>query len=446
MSKKCRYGFYLFSFFSLHILLGSLSGFTNNHPCCHEDPKIEYYLSPKPTQKFQYRVQYETFFSAMIGKEKGFFIILPGDFDQDPGIRYPVLFLLHGYNFYRNGFWWKVVSPERAKEIQCKVKEEEYHWLLHEDIAAIAYAMTDSKNKTYRDLEKSLEERFEEVSKRGGLAKKDYTPKEIAISIVSHNLHQGNLGDPYQSLQKMIIVLPDGDSGFYTDENEGRSLFPETKDKGGCDHFNQGEALSYSLLPFLYMKPGALGKYESYFLELVRHIESHPRYRERILPKRGIGGASMGGFGAIKLGLKYPHLFQSMSSQSGLLDLERMKNKWMLKMLMPEFLEVFGRLEPQSFPPSSSIDLSHIRANNPVTLVKQKKWNQLPSSIYFDYGEKEGYSGITEGNRSFEKATVERSHQVPVQPFNGGAGHNYQFWRSRLGNVLKHHSDILRKE
>ncbi len=133
-----------------------------------------------------------------------------------------------------------------------------------------------------------------------------------------------------------------------------------------------------------------------------------------------------------------------MSSQSGLLDLERVKNKWMLKMLMPEFLEIFGRLEAHGLPPSSSLDLSHIRANSPVAIVKERKINRLPLSLYFDYGEKEDYSGISEGNRNFEKATGEGSHQVPVQPFNGRAGHNYQFWRSRLGTVLKHHSDQLR--
>ncbi len=65
----------------------------------------------------------------------------------------------------------------KSKEILCEVKEEEYHWLLHEDIAVIAYAMMDSKNRTYRDLEKSLEERFEELSKYGGLTKGDYTPE-----------------------------------------------------------------------------------------------------------------------------------------------------------------------------------------------------------------------------------------------------------------------------
>jgi S-formylglutathione hydrolase FrmB len=165
------------------------------------------------------------------------------------------------------------------------------------------------------------------------------------------------------------------------------------------------------------MKPGALGKHESYLLELIGHIESRSSYRDRVLPRRGVGGVSMGGLGAIKLGLKYPDLFQSMSSQSGLLDLELLKNKWMLKMLMPEFLEVFGQLDAKSLPPVSSLAPGHLRAN---------------------------YSGITEGNRNFERAIGEGSHQIPAQMFNGRAGHNYQFWRSRLGNVLRHHSDQLK--
>ena len=67
----------------------------------------------------------------------------------------------------------------------------------------------------------------------------------------------------------MIIMLPDGDNGFYTDENEGKRFFPQTKNPKACDDFNSGEGLNYSLFPFLYMKPGALGRYESYFLEFV---------------------------------------------------------------------------------------------------------------------------------------------------------------------------------
>jgi S-formylglutathione hydrolase FrmB len=414
-------------------------------PCCPEDPGLSYFLFPRASQTYPYLVRYETFFSTQLNKEKGLFVILPEDFFQDPNTRYPVLVLLHGYNFHRTGIWWNVHSPEKAKRLLCEVKEEEYHWLLHENIAVIAYAMMDSKNRTYRDLEQSLEKRFQELFKFGGLSKSDDTPKEIAQSIVSHNLHsQGSPNDPFHPLQKMVVILPDGDNGFYTDENDGKRLFPETKNQKACDDFYPGEALNYSLFPFFYMKPGALGRHESYFLELLQHIESQSAYSERLLRKRGLGGISMGGFGAIKLGLKYPRLFQSLSSQSGLLDIGLLQDKWMMKMVIPEFLEVFGRLKPHTLPSGSSLDSKYIEANNPFDLVKRKGMSSLPSWLYFDYGSKEGFGGITEGNKEFEKLLREVSHRVPVQPFNGKSGHNYQFWRSRSGNILQHHSDVLK--
>jgi len=442
MEVKRRKQFWIILFPILLILVGSFKTFSAQPPCCSEDPELSYLLFPKPFQRFQYLVRYETFFSTSLGKEKGLFVILPEEFYQNPGVKYPVLFLLHGYNFHRRGLWWRVRAPEKARRILCEVKEEEYHWLLHEDITLIAYAMMDSKNRTYRDLKESLEERFEDLSKFGGLGKGDYTPGEIAESIVSHNLHpSGDLSKRFLPIQKMVIVLPDGDNGFYTDENEGKRLFPETKNRKACDDFHPGESLNYSLFPFLLMKPGALGKHESYFNEILQYIDSQPSYRERVLQKRGVGGISMGGFGAMKLCLKYPDLFQSVSSQSGFLDIELLKDKWMLKMILPEFLEVFGRLEVRELPSGSSLDLKHIHANNPIALLEKRRIGRLPHWVYFDYGEKEGFQGITEGNQKIEKALEERSHRISIQPFNGKSGHNYQFWRSRSGNILRHHSE-----
>ena len=170
MKVKCQRGFGVAGICCFSLLLWSWGALGFPHPCC-EDPELSYLLTPRSHQKFQYLVRYETFFSPVLGKEKGFFVILPEDFYQNPEAKYPILFLLHGYNFHRRGFWWKTQSPEKAKNVLCEAKEEEYHWLLHQDIAIIAYAMMDSKNRTYEDLERSLEERLEELSKHGGLAK-----------------------------------------------------------------------------------------------------------------------------------------------------------------------------------------------------------------------------------------------------------------------------------
>jgi hypothetical protein len=78
-----------------------------------------------------------------------------------------------------------------------------------------------------------------------------------------------------------------------------------------------------------------------------------------------------------------------------------------------------------------------------MALIKKKGINQHPDWLYFDYGSKEGFNGITGGNKNFEKLLRERSHEIPLQPFNGRSEHNNQFWRSRSGNILRHHSNIF---
>jgi S-formylglutathione hydrolase FrmB len=113
-------------------------------------------------------------------------------------------------------------------------------------------------------------------------------------------------------------------------------------------------------------------------------------------------------------------------------------------MVIPEFLEVFGRLEPKKLPSFSSLDKDSIHSNNPLTLLEKRGIHQLPHWIYFDYGLNENFDGIIQGNRNFEKALKEGSHQIPVQPFNGNSTHSYLFWRSRIGNILQHHSKVFK--
>jgi S-formylglutathione hydrolase FrmB len=154
----------------------------------------------------------------------------------------------------------------------------------------------------------------------------------------------------------------------------------------------------------------------------------------------GIGGISMGGLGAMNLGLKYRSLFGSISSQSGLLDIEIVTDKLMLKMVMPEFIEVFGHLEPLSLYFQSTLDAEYLRKNNPIRRVQTLGVTSLPPWMYFDYGADEGHEIITGGNLNLEMLLHTGSREIPRQAFNGMASHNYQFWRSRAGNVLRHHS------
>ena len=414
--------------------------------CC-ENRELRYLLQPSSGAEFNYKIRYESFLSINLGKIKNFFIILPPDFSHNSPKRYPLLILLHGYNFHRNGEKKSVCNPESARDLLCEKKEEEYHWLLLEDIAPITWAMMDSRNKSYKDLEGDLRRRFQELVKYDGLETWDYRPTEIATSLVQHNLYSdGGCSDSFKPILGMIILLPDGDNSFYTDEDEGKQLFPSTKQKGGCDVFSADECMKIS--PFLsrYMKPGALGKYESYILELMQYLRHSSSIRDKLLPPpyTGIGGFSMGGYGAMKIALLHPGLFSSVSSQSGLVDVELLNNRVLLKTLMPELLEVFGHLEPLALPTSSTINESYKRAHNPLRLIREGRGRKLWSTIYFDYGEGERFRAIKEGNKRLAEILHLPNHMISIQPHNGEAAHNYLFWRSRLCNVLLHHSLYLR--
>lgn len=88
----------------------------------------------------------------------------------------------------------------------------------------------------------------------------------------------------YASNHKFIIVTPEGDNGWYSD--------------------------SVSV---------ATDKYESYIVkELIPEIDA--KYRTLAdRDHRIIGGLSMGGYGALKFGLKYPEMFSFVGSFSGAL-------------------------------------------------------------------------------------------------------------------------------
>lgn len=422
-----------------------LSFSASTDPCCPLNDELRYLLLPPPNAQFRYQVRHEVFFSSSLNKEKNFFLILPPDFNPTASKRYPLLILLHGYNFHRNGSGRAVCNPQAALDVLCREAEEEYHWLLLEDIAPIAAAMMDGRNKTYGYQRDDLERRFQELAQYGGLREDDYAPAQIATSVVEHNLWPlGSLDDPFRPIRRMIIVLPDGDNSFYTDEDEGKVLFPPTTNKSSCDAFLPEECLRISQIVRRYMKPGALGAYESYILELMDYLRNKSSLKGTLLPPphTGIGGFSMGGFGALEIALRHPALFRSVSSQSGLVDIELLTNKVVLKTMMPEFLEVFGSLAPLALPGGSTINEAYVRAHNPVRLINEVA--ELRNRIYFDYGAKELYDVIKEGNQRLEEILGVSSRMISVQPYNGKAGHNYLFWRSRLGTVLEHHSRCLR--
>jgi len=104
---------------------------------------------------------------------------------------------------------------------------------------------------------------------------------------------------------EMILVMPDGDDGWYTTwihqfsfQTCADTLHVESPDRYCVEH----------------------ERYDEYIArDVVRFIDS--RYRTLATREhRGIGGLSMGGYGALSLALHYPDVFAAAASHSGVLS------------------------------------------------------------------------------------------------------------------------------
>jgi len=108
-------------------------------------------------------------------------------------------------------------------------------------------------------------------------------------------------------MPEMIVVMPDGDDGFYTDwaPRYRRKLCPLRTD------------LRESAERYCVRHPG----YDDYIArDLVRQIDNTYR-TEADGRHRGIAGLSMGGFGALALAAEYPDVWAAAASHSGAVEL-----------------------------------------------------------------------------------------------------------------------------
>jgi len=104
---------------------------------------------------------------------------------------------------------------------------------------------------------------------------------------------------------EMIIVMPDSDDGWYT-------TWAKQIDYRTCADTVHGEAPeSYCV---------AHERYDDYIArDVVRFVDS--RYRTLAdRGHRGIGGLSMGGYGALSIALHYPDVFSAAASHSGVVS------------------------------------------------------------------------------------------------------------------------------
>ena len=198
-----------------------------------------------------------------------------------------------------------------------------------------------------------------------------------------------NVAD-YAAPYRMIVVIPEGNNGWYTDST-------------GV----------------------ATDKYESYILkELIPDVQKRYRTIEARYG-RAVAGLSMGGYGALKFGLKSPDTFVFVGSLSGALAAatwteDDLKN---LKSIRDSVFTVFG-------PPGSDVR----KANDIYEMTRGLSAARVAGLPYFylDCGTEDFLVGL---NQQF--AALLREKKIPHEYRELPGDHNWAYWDQQIPEVLR---------
>jgi S-formylglutathione hydrolase FrmB len=169
---------------------------------------------------------------------------------------------------------------------------------------------------------------------------------------------------------------------------------------------------------------GATGteKYESYILqELIPDVDK----RFRTVPNRSsraIAGFSMGGYGAVKFGLKHPEVFSFVASMSGALDASSRTDD-------SSIMKAFGELNSAE---RNSNDVFQLAEEFPSNRI-----SQLPY-FYLDCGRDDPWLSQ---NQRFAEILFHR--KIPVEFRQLPGNHDWPYWDKQVREVLRTASDAM---
>ena len=190
---------------------------------------------------------------------------------------------------------------------------------------------------------------------------------------------------------------------------------------------------------FLVVAPGAPGswfsdsfdqrrRWEEFLTgDLLREIET----RYRVLPgpaTRGITGISMGGYGAVKIALKHPRLYGSVSALSGALipigleDIDRYG--WITRLTLRR---VFGRRP----------DAKTLSANDVWDLLHDTRFERPLFAAHLRAGTEDFY-GLDRVATQF--GTDMNEHGIPTEVVLEPGGHDWDYWRRALLAIAEWHA------
>ena len=198
-----------------------------------------------------------------------------------------------------------------------------------------------------------------------------------------------NVAD-YAAQYRIIVVMPEGNDGWYTDSATIAS-----------------------------------DKYESYILqELIPDVQRHYRTIESRYG-RGIGGLSMGGYGAVKFGLKSPGTFAFAGSLSGALA----ATTW-----TEDDLKSFKGINNSLLAAFGARDSPQRKANDIFEIARGLSGSRVAALpyFYFDCGTEDFFLSVNEQFAAL--LTEERvAHEFRELP----GTHGWPYWDQQVRELLK---------
>lgn len=220
---------------------------------------------------------------------------------------------------------------------------------------------------------------------------------------------------------ELIIVMPDGDDGWYTNWVD---RIP----------FNACADTLHSEAPDRYCVERE--RYDDYIThDVVRYIDDHYRTRAD-RDNRGIGGLSMGGYGALELALSHPGVFGAAASHSGVVSIMYTGSRPFSPparfatsvdeirpsagSFWPRYLHYWGR------------DLERWRVGDPaLTAQRVRQRGQRMPALFFDCGRDDGF---VDQNRALD-AELDRlgiAHSYAEWP----GAHTWRYWSTHVSESL----------
>jgi len=167
--------------------------------------------------------------------------------------------------------------------------------------------------------------------------------------------------------------------------------------------------------------------------ELIIYMETHYRARKG-RENRSIAGTSMGGYGALKIAMKYPDRYATVVGQSPIIFPGKGPLEFSEDMKSSRFYSFFMDMLKPIYGDPMRQDIWD--ANNPLVLAKNRKLDGL--KIYFDYGTNDRYIPMThldEGNKKLDEELAD-AHVPHVFRIHPGEPHGWALISAHLDETL----------